>query len=124
MVSIILPTYNEIENIKLIVPNLFQVLSDENIKAEIIIVDDNSPDGTADVAIAIAEQYPVRVHVRKNKRSLATAVIKGFELAKGDICVVMDADLSHPVEKLPDMSIGLVCGICKPLLTKLRWHSF
>jgi len=112
MISIILPTYNEAENIKLIVPKMFQVLNGENIKIEIIIVDDNSPDGTADIAQKLAKKYPVRVHVRKNERGLATAIMKGFELAKGDICVVMDADLSHPVEKIPEMVKPILEGKC------------
>jgi dolichol-phosphate mannosyltransferase len=112
MVSIILPTYNEAENVKLIIPKLFHVLNADNINAEIIVVDDDSPDGTADFALAIAAKYPVTVHLRKNMRGLATAVMKGFELAKGDICVVMDADLSHPVEKLPEMIKPIIEGKC------------
>ena len=92
MISIIIPTFNEADNIKLIVPRLSKVLNDEGISSEIIVVDDNSPDGTADTAMELAERYPVKVHIRK-----------GFELAAGDICVVMDADLSHPVEQVPAM---------------------
>ncbi len=103
MISIILPTYNEAENLKIIVPKLSQVLNDENIEAEIVVVDDNSPDGTAYTAQKLADKYTVRVFCRKNVRGLATAVMKGFELAQVYVCVVMDADLSHPVEKLPDM---------------------
>jgi len=112
MISIILPTYNEAENIKLIIPKIFQVINGKNIKAEIIIVDDNSPDGTADIAKKLAQKYPLRVHIRKNERGLATAVMKGFELAKGEICVVMDADLSHPVEKIPEMVKPILEGKC------------
>ena len=110
MISVILPTYNEAENIRIIVPRLFEVLNKENMEAEVIIVDDNSPDGTAVVAQNIAKEYPTRVHVRKSERGLATAVMKGFELAKGDICIVMDADLSHPVEKVPEMVKPIVDG--------------
>jgi len=102
-ISVILPTYNESENIGIIVPQIFNVLNASSIKGEVIIVDDNSPDGTADVATRLSEKYPVKVCLRKNERGLATAVIKGFELASGDVCVVMDADLSHPVEKIPEM---------------------
>lgn len=112
MLSIILPTYNEAENLELIIPMLSKLLNDENISGEIIVVDDNSPDGTKDVARHLANEYPVVVHVRKNERGLATAVMKGFELAKGDICVVMDADLSHPVEKLPEMIRPILQGQC------------
>lgn len=103
IISIILPTYNESENIKLIIPRIFKVLNDEDIRGEVIVIDDDSPDGTADIALTLVDRYPVRVHVRKSARGLATAVMKGFELAEGDICIVMDADLSHPVQKIPDM---------------------
>lgn len=103
MISVILPTYKEAKNIGIIVPRIFEVLDNSGIQGEIIIVDDNSPDGTADIAAELAEHYPLKVHVRKNEKGLATAVMKGFDLASGDIVVVMDADMSHPVEKLPEM---------------------
>jgi len=60
----------------------------------------------------MANEYPVRVSVRKNERGLATAVMAGFELARGDICVVMDADLSHPVEKVPEMVKPILKSDC------------
>jgi dolichol-phosphate mannosyltransferase len=101
MITVILPTFNETENIKRIVPAISGVFRVENVEGEIIVVDDNSPDGTADTASALAEEHPVRVHVRKSERGLSTAVMEGFRLAEGDICIVMDADLSHPVEKIP-----------------------
>jgi len=103
MITVIIPTFNETENIKHIVPAISRVFHEEDMKCEIIVVDDNSPDGTANTASALADKYPVRVHVRKNERGLSKAVIEGFNLAKGNICVVMDADLSHPVEKIPAM---------------------
>lgn len=103
MISIIIPTFNEADNIKLTVPRLSKALNDEGISVEIIVVDDNSPDGTADTVMELAERYPVKVHIRKNDKGLSKAVVKGFELAAGDICVVMDADLSHPVEQVPAM---------------------
>lgn len=112
MISIILPTYNEADNIKLIVPKLSKVLNDNDIQGEIIVVDDNSPDGTAHIALELAERYPVRVHVRNNERGLSKAVMKGFELAEGDIYVVMDADLSHPLEKIPAMVRPILEGKC------------
>ena len=57
MISIIIPTFNEADNIKLIVPRLSKVLNDEGIGSEIIVVDDNSPDGTADIVMELAERY-------------------------------------------------------------------
>ena len=112
MISVILPTYNEVGNIKAIVTRISQVLGENNIEGEIIVVDDNSPDGTAEAARELAREYPLRLHVRNNERGLASAVMKGFELAKGDICVVMDADLSHPVEKIPDLVWPIFNGKC------------
>lgn len=112
MISIILPTYNEADNIKLIVPKISKLFTDKDIKGEIVVVDDNSPDGTADVARTLSQKYPVRVYVRKNERGLATAVMKGFELARGEICLIMDADLSHPVDKIPEMINPIVQGNC------------
>src|SRR4030066_1428018 len=103
MISLILPTYNEIDNINIIIQKIAEVLDREGIKWEIIVVDDNSPDGTASAAEGFSEKYPVKVCVRKTDRGLSKAVIRGFNLAKGDICLVMDADLSHPVDKIPDM---------------------
>jgi dolichol-phosphate mannosyltransferase len=103
MITVILPTFNETENITRIVPAISRVFQEGDLKGEIIVVDDNSPDGTADTASALAGEHPVRVVVRKDERGLSKAVIEGFRLAGGDICVVMDADLSHPVEKIPAM---------------------
>ena len=80
-----------------------QTLKDAGIDGEVIIVDDNSPDGTAEVAQRLAEQYPVRVHKRVTERGLATAVLAGFGLSTAKVCVVMDADGSHPVDALPNM---------------------
>ena len=103
MITVILPTFNETENIKRIVPAISRVFHEEDMEGEIIVVDDNSPDGTADAASELADKHPVRVHVRKNDRGLSKAVMEGFKLAEGDICIVMDADMSHPVEKIPAM---------------------
>ena len=103
MISVIIPTYNEADNMRLIIPELSNLFLRENMKCEIIVVDDNSPDGTAGIVAELGERYPVRVHVRRGDRGLSRAVIKGFELAEGDICVVMDADLSHPIEEIPAM---------------------
>ncbi len=101
--SIVLPTYNEVENIPVIVPRICGVLKEAGVEGEIIVVDDDSPDGTAAIAKQLAEEYPVRVIVRTQERGLATAVIAGFNVSRASVCVVMDADGSHPVERLPDM---------------------
>ncbi len=99
MLTVIIPTYNEAENLPELVDRLCRVLNN----VEILIVDDDSPDGTAAVAAKLAERYPVRVIVRKNRRGLSTAVVEGARAAAGDIVVVMDADLQHPPEVVPSL---------------------
>jgi len=87
-ISVIVPTYNEAENIKRLIPMIDSVLKDYD--HEIIIVDDNSPDGTAEVAKKLAGKYPVRVLVREKKKG--SAILYGFMNANGDVLGVIDAD--------------------------------
>ena len=112
MVSIILPTYNEAPNMDIIIPALSKIFVDAGLEGEILVVDDSSPDGTAAAAEALATSHPVKVHVRKEERGLSRAVIEGFEKAGGEVCVVMDADLSHPVEAIPSMVSPILDGQC------------
>jgi len=100
-VSVIVPTYNERDNLALLVKGVFGALDPG--EAELLIVDDGSPDGTAAIAEELAEQSPIRCIVRKDERGLATAVIRGLREARGELCVVMDADLSHPPEAIPKL---------------------
>ena len=80
-ISIVIPTYNEEDNIVPLVERLSQTFN--NHKYEILLVDDNSKDGTVDVAAGLAEKYPVKVMVRTKERGLATAVLHGFKYANG-----------------------------------------
>lgn len=102
-VSIILPTLNERNNIELIIPLIASVLDKHHYQFEIIVVDDNSPDKTAEAAKQLSANYPVSVFVRKTEKGLASAAIFGFSKAQGEILIVMDSDLSHPVDKLPEL---------------------
>ncbi len=102
-VSVVLPTYNESESLPVIVPRIATTLREAGIIGEIIIVDDNSPDGTAAIAEQLAQEWPVRVRKRTSERGLATAVLTGFSMSQAEVVVVMDADGSHPVEALPRM---------------------
>jgi dolichol-phosphate mannosyltransferase len=77
---------------------------------ELIIVDDGSPDGTADLAESYADVHPVRVVRRPGKAGLASAVLAGFAQARGDIFLVMDADLSHPPEAVPRLAAAIEDG--------------
>ncbi|MFC1592865.1 glycosyltransferase [Candidatus Omnitrophota bacterium] len=100
-VSIIIPTYNEADSITSLVQRIHSVLSSHNY--EIVLVDDNSGDGTAEVASALSSKYPLKVIVRKNKRGLASAVVDGLQHVDSQIIGVMDADLQHPPEVLLDL---------------------
>ncbi|MCC6052466.1 MAG: polyprenol monophosphomannose synthase [Fervidicoccaceae archaeon] len=100
--SIIIPTYNEAENISELILRIEKSLT--GVDFEIIIVDDNSPDGTADIAQKLGEEYSnIKVIKRKGKLGLASAVLEGMRLANGKFIAVMDADLQHPPELLPLM---------------------
>ncbi|MGB7084770.1 MAG: glycosyltransferase [Phormidesmis sp.] len=100
--SLVIPTYNERGNVAKIVAQLTQLL-DGFIPGdyELILVDDDSPDRTWQVAQDLIEQYPqLRVMRRQSERGLSSAVIRGWQVARGKILGVIDADLQHPPEVL------------------------
>lgn len=96
-----MPTYCERQNIATLIERVHESLS--RYSYELIVVDDNSPDGTAELAKSLSQKYPIRVIARRNKRGLASAVVDGFKQAKGEILGVIDADLQHPPEILPEL---------------------
>jgi len=100
-VSAILPTYNEGMNIREMINKLNKSI--KNLK-EILIIDDNSPDNTAEIA---SNMKNTKVIVRKNERGVGSAIYKGIKLAKGDIITWMDCDLSMPPEVLAKMIVML-----------------
>jgi len=100
--SLIIPTYNEKGNLSTLVKRAHNCLSGY-VDYEIIIVDDNSPDGTGELAEKMAQEYSIKVIHREGKKGLASAVVDGFKLARGEILGVMDADLQHPPEKIPEL---------------------
>jgi len=108
-VSLVLPTFNEGKNITAVIEQLIPVLdSVENLEYEIIVVDDDSPDRTWEIALGLAERTPqLRVIRRQGERGLSTAVIRGWQIAQGRVLAVMDADLQHPPE--------VVAKICREM---------
>lgn len=104
-ISLIVPTYNEAENISALVERVSTVYAQHHYDGEIIVVDDNSPDGTwrRVQATGVKKNGNVVLLRRLNKRGLASAVLEGFRISKGTILGVMDADLSHPPERIPDL---------------------
>jgi dolichol-phosphate mannosyltransferase len=108
MVSVVVPTYNEAGSVPKLAERLHAALGARD--WELVIVDDGSPDGTADIAAALAPRIPTNVVRRAGKGGLASAVIAGFAAARGDILVVMDADLSHPPELVPALLSAIEDG--------------
>jgi dolichol-phosphate mannosyltransferase len=110
-VSIIVPTYREAENLRPLVDRIRQVLPALNRPWEVIIVDDDSRDGSDQVIADLAsEGLPVRLMTRVGRRGLSSAVLEGFGLASGEVLVCMDADLSHPPEAIPALLACLEAG--------------
>ncbi len=109
--SLVIPTYNESRNIKDIVRILSNLLNEviPN-NYELIVVDDNSPDRTWEIAQSLIPEYPqLQVIHRQHERGLSTAVIDGWQLGKGEILGVIDGDLQHP----PEILLQLLSAIDK-----------
>jgi dolichol-phosphate mannosyltransferase len=100
LLSVIVPTFNEALNIERLVTELAQLLDEPfGHRYEIIVVDDNSPDRTWELAQKLAGERPrLRVMRREQERGLSTAVIRGWQAARGQVLCVIDADLQHPPE--------------------------
>ncbi len=102
--SIILPTYKERDNIVELINAIFSYLPEDGYNAEVVVVDDNSPDGTAD---AVRENFDnherVKLFVRVDERGLASAIRYGIEHSSGEILVFMDTDFNHDPAIIPQM---------------------
>lgn len=104
--SIILPTYNERENLPIIFYLIDKYMEEAKLKYEVIIVDDSSPDGTLEVAQAVRKSFgknKVTIISRKGKLGLGTAYVAGLKEAKGDRVIIMDADMSHHPKEIAEM---------------------
>jgi len=108
--SIVIPTFREVRNLEPVATAVATALRDCHWAYEIIFVDDNSQDGSEALAATLADRLPVRMIVRREEKGLSTAVIRGIVEAQGEYVVVMDADLSHPAERIPDMVTQLESG--------------
>ena len=106
-VSVIIPTFNESENICSVLESIKEHLPKINLEA--IVVDDNSPDGTGTIVEEYVKSmkdiagYSISVIHRKAKEGLSSAILDGLKNSKGDTVVVMDSDLSHPPQIIPKM---------------------
>jgi dolichol-phosphate mannosyltransferase len=104
VVSVVLPTYNERDGIGELVAEIVAIARAARLDFEVLVVDDDSPDGTAaHVREVFAGEPAVRVHVRRGERGLATAIWRGLREARGDVLVVMDSDGNHDPALVPLM---------------------
>ena len=101
--ALVVPTYNERDRLPELVRAIFDVYQAAGVDGEIVIVDDNSPDGTGNLADELALRFPIRVIHRGGKLGLGTAVIDGFNASEAEYVGVIDADLSHPPDLVPRM---------------------
>lgn len=107
-ISIIVPTYNEEGNIRILVKRILKSISNSEFFAEIIFIDDNSIDGTRKIIAALKKEYinvfPIRLFLKKGKMGKAFSIIEGFKYANFDIVAIIDADLQYSPEMIPKMA--------------------
>ena len=109
--TVIIPTFNEEANIRNIITEVDTVFIENNLNGEILVVDDNSPDGTVSIGREIATtKTNVKIIVRLADHGLSQSVVEGFVHASSDILVVIDADLSHPPSLIPVMYTEIMNG--------------
>ena len=98
--SVLLPTYNERDNLPLMISLLDQTFTSAGLDYEVVVVEDSSPDGTYEVALQLQRLFgedKLKILKRPGKLGLGTAYIDGLKLTTGDFVILMDADLSHHV---------------------------
>jgi len=110
--SIVIPTYNEAAGIERLIQTLDDVFRAHSLDGEIIVVDDNSPDGTGAIVEGLGKRYPVRCLHRPGKLGLSSGVIDGWKVARPDSEALgaMDADFSHDPKVIPKMVAALESG--------------
>jgi dolichol-phosphate mannosyltransferase len=108
-VSVVVPTYREAESLPYLIGRIGQVRAAAGLDLDLVVMDDDSQDGTAELMAARPEPW-LRLVVRKENRGLSPAVIDGLQLSTKEFLVVMDADLSHPPERIPEMLDALRRG--------------
>lgn len=110
MISVVIPTFNEAPVIEECLRRSAAALDAAGDEFELIVVDDGSADGTAERAESLATKLPVRVLRRPGRLGLATAVLDGWAMARGDVLGVLDADLQHPPETLTALAAAIQQG--------------
>ena len=109
--TVIIPTFNEAANIRNIITEVDAIFNEHKLNGEILVVDDNSPDGTLSIVNDVNKtKNNVHLLVRFKDHGLSQSVVDGFTQAFSDIFVVIDADLSHPPSLIPLMYKEIMAG--------------
>jgi dolichol-phosphate mannosyltransferase len=109
--TVIIPTFKEEANIRKIVSEVDAILSNSSLNGEILVVDDNSPDGTIGIVNELKKtKNNLNIVVREQDHGLSQSVVDGFRQAQSAIFLVMDADFSHPPELIPTMLAEIRAG--------------
>lgn len=101
--TVVIPTYNERDGLAELARKLFEAAGSAGVNLEVVVVDDNSPDGTGHIADDLSRTHRMQVIHRAGKLGLGTAVVAGFQVANAEVVGVMDADFSHPPALVPKM---------------------
>lgn len=101
--SIVVPTYNEAENVTKLARRIVQIMAESNIPYEIIFIDDHSTDSTRRKIGSLSQAYPIITQVKKGKNGKGFSIYQGFTLAKFEHIAMLDADLQYPPEILPEL---------------------
>ena len=101
LVSIVVPTYKEAENLPHLIAAVSAAMRNAGLSYEIVVIDDDSQDGSEECVKALQDHHPVRLITRHSQRGLSSAVLDGFRRARGEFLVCMDGDLSHPADRIP-----------------------
>lgn len=107
-VSIVAPTYREADNLRALAMRIRTAMAAASLDWELILADDDSGDGSEELALELSRSLPVRFHARQaRRRDLSQAVLDGIRQARFDRLIVMDADLSHPPEQIAELLAAL-----------------
>ena len=109
MISIVVPTFREADSLPSLIERVARLRQQDQLELELLVVDDDSRDGTEALIAARSEPW-LQLFVRREDRGLSQAVLFGLARARGETLVVMDADLSHPPEVIPEMLAALRDG--------------
>ncbi|KKR86603.1 MAG: Dolichol monophosphate mannose synthase, partial [Candidatus Curtissbacteria bacterium GW2011_GWA1_41_11] len=107
MISIVVPTFNEKENIHELLSRISLSLGGKNIPYEVVVIDDYSTDGTWELLQQEQGNFPLKIYRKLGKKGKAYSLIEGFSQASGDVLAMIDADLQYPPEAIGQMAEAL-----------------